>query len=400
MQEIRQLLKRIFERIDEEQRRNAAQQALSPYCQRAKMHLSVDEYEEFEKTIPAAVSAYTAFGEYWITDQRAFPFCVWLQRIDNRLDKEKRCNSAKLQAEEYSCALNKEIQRLKSISSRKKQDIETYFKHQVNDSRYRGYTFAAFLHSGEKQRCTAIANDKLRELVPAEFAEFISCRYSPHYFLLPIAEFSVENIPVLDFEFDISAIVETEVWLNPGEKTFDGYVFVFSDELKKSEFLGYYYQLLTPKDLGHTFWKSIPLVLVKGLLSGEMEPPGTTIVETSENYMTYAIEGFEDELTIPEDFSRYLQDIASVEGMVSSGIISKKVADVVVKKLDQPLTRQEPMLLKSASAPSFNDEDFLSALTSMGIRKRDAQQLRLLIPDNLPLEESIKLALQKYHTIR
>jgi len=41
--------------------------------------------------------------------------------------------------------------------------------------------------------------------------------------------------------------------------------------LQAPEFLGYYYLVLTPKDLGgYSFWQSIPLVLLRGLLNGEI----------------------------------------------------------------------------------------------------------------------------------
>jgi len=130
-------------------------------------------------------------------------------------------------------------------------------------------------------------------------------------------------------------VVETRVWLKPGQKTFGGYVFnlpwreekSYSVLLQEPEFLGCDYVVLTPEDIdGCVPWESIPLVLIKGLMNGELQPAGTTILSASENGRIYRIKDFKGEVTIPRSFENYLQKIGNIEQMVSIGIVDQEVA--------------------------------------------------------------------------
>jgi len=67
--------------------------------------------------------------------------------------------------------------------------------------------------------------------------------------------------------------------------------------LQEPEFLGYYYTLLTPEDLGgYTFWQSIPLVPLKGLLNGEEKPNGIIISAAEDGMITYKVKNLRKKL--------------------------------------------------------------------------------------------------------
>ena len=137
--------------------------------------------------------------------------------------------------------------------------------------------------------------------------------------------------------FDIFAAGYAEVWLKPGQKTFGGHPFNLPWReqqgnlvlLQEPEFLGYYYLVLTPEELGgYVSWQSIPLVLLKGLLNGETKPAGVAIMAAADGIITYKIPKFKDVVNIPDDFASYLRSIGSIDEMVSMGIMTQKIANI------------------------------------------------------------------------
>jgi hypothetical protein len=119
----------------------------------------------------------------------------------------------------------------------------------------------------------------------------------------------------LDFSFDTDIVVEAEIWLKPGEKTFGGYGFElpviegnnYPVRLQEPKFLGYYYMHFAASKLPSTFWQRIPLLLIASLTSGEIEPPGATILEVSKSAVIYRIRNFEKEVIIPAIFVDFLK---------------------------------------------------------------------------------------------
>jgi hypothetical protein len=189
-----------------------------------------------------------------------------------------------------------------------------------------------------------ISRKKLDEIVSSDFRQFIDSKCWKSYFLLPSAEYSLEGVPCLDSMFDVFAVVEIGVWLNPGQKKFGDYIFDlpwreekgYSVLLQQPEFLGYYYLVLTPGELGgYSFWQSIPLVLLKGLLNGETKPSGTTIAAASDGVTTYKIQKFKEQVTIPDSFADYLTSIGSIDGIANMGIMTGKVASIAKSEMDK-----------------------------------------------------------------
>lgn len=165
----------------------------------------------------------------------------------------------------------------------------------------------------------------------------------------------MEGVPCLDFMFDVFAVVEVRVWLKPGQKNFSDYVFNlpwreekgYSVPLQEPEFLGYHYLVLTPEDLGgYSFWQGIPLVLLKGLLNGEIKPNGTTISAATDSMITYKIQRFKEEVDIPGKFADYLRNIGNIDQMVSMGIITEKVGNIVRSELGELKIEHEALTLE------------------------------------------------------
>jgi len=341
MFQVEYLIMKAYRAKEDEEEWNAACKAVNPPLSDAKMYFSDEEYGEFIKAARQAIQVYTEKGEDYLGDVRSFDYCRYLERIRNRKKKERELFLAKLAAEEFNRRLNEEKVRLKALLSSSRKDINSYFKKQVKDRRYTGQNFSRLLSNKEEQdfdkTLVEINKKRVEELVSKDFHSFIASECRRSFFLLPSADYILEEVPCMGFIFDVFAVVETSVWLKPGQKEFNGYVFDFpwregkeSSSVKMKEFLGYHHFVLTPEELGGwSFWQNIPLVLLKGLLSGETRPSGTVITSASNDEMTYEVEGFEEEVEIPPQFAEYLERIGSIDEMVGMGVMTEKVGNIV-----------------------------------------------------------------------
>jgi len=341
MSRIEQLVAKAYQAKEDEKEWNTAYDAVNPPGRDAKTYLTDEEYKGFVKAAGQAIRARIEKGEDYLSDARSLDYRRYLARIRDRKEKEKLIFIAKLAAEEFNRQLNGEKVRLRALLSPNRKGLEGYFRKQVNDRRYSGQDFSRILSQKEKQdfdnTLVGISRSKAEELVPKDFRSFIASECWRSFFLLPSADYTLAEVPCLSFMFEVFAVVETGLWLKPGQKQFNGYVFDFpcgekkdSSSVKTREFLGYHHFLLTPEELnGWSFWQDIPLVLLRGLLSGETRPSGTVITSASNDEMTYKVEGFEEEVEIPTQFAEYLEHIGSIDGMVDMGIMSKKVGTIV-----------------------------------------------------------------------
>jgi hypothetical protein len=326
----------------EDERRRAAYEAVNPPIDDAKRCLNKPgEFDKFIQAVGEAIEAHMNKGDEYLHNVGTYDYCRYLEMISDRKKTESRKIAAKLKAQEYNQYLNKERGRLKALLCPDRKDHESYFKNQIEDSRYTGQSFAYFLPNEEAQcfdkTIVDISRRKLDEIVSSDFRQFIGSKCRRSYFLLPSVEYSLEGVPCLDFMFDVFAVVEIAVWLKPGQKELDGNIFDlprreekgYSVLLKESEFLGYHYLVIAPEDLGgYVFWRSIPLALLERLLNGETKPDGFTVTAATDGMITYKTPNFNEQVNIPDDFAGYLRGIGSIDEMVSMGIMTQKIADI------------------------------------------------------------------------
>jgi hypothetical protein len=346
-------------RKEEEERWQAARKAVSPPLNDAKRYLNDEEYDKFKQAVLVIIEVYLEKGEDYLDDLRTFDYRRFLTKISYEKEKERQKIVAKLAAQEYNRSLNEEKVRLKALLCPNRKDHQSYFKTQTNVRRYTGRSFAQYLSSEEAQAfdktIVDISRKKLDKIVSSDFRQFIDSKCWRSYFLLPSADYSLEGVPCLDFMFDVFAVVEIGVWLNPGQKKFGDHIFDlpwreekgYSVLLQQPEFLGYYYLVLTPEELGgYSFWQSIPLVLLKGLLNGEIKPNGIAISEALDDSITYRVPEFKEGVTIPDSFASFLRSIGSIEEMANMGIMTGKIASIAKSEMDKLKMEHEASLLK------------------------------------------------------
>jgi hypothetical protein len=370
MDQVELLTIKAYQAKEADKRWKAACKAVNPPLSDAKKYFGGEEYEGFIKAARQAVHVYTEKGEDYLSDVRSLDYCRYLKRIRNRKEEERQLFLAKLAAQEFNRRLNEEKVRLQALLSPNRKATESYFRKQVKDRRYTGQNFSRLLSKKKQQDfdniLVGISSNKAEELVSNDFRPFIASECWRSFVLLPSADYILEEVPCLGFIFDVFAVVKTGVWLKPGQKMCNGHVFDFPWEkenspVEKQEFLGYHHFVLTPEELGgRSFWQIIPLVLLKGLLSGETRPSGTVIVSASADDVTYEIEGFGEEVEIPTQFAEYLERIGSIDEMVSMGIMTKKVGDIVKAVLSEmePKPKMSPAREKERRRGSMKEKAF------------------------------------------
>jgi hypothetical protein len=353
MSRIKSLIIEAYRRADAKRRKKeyddrwcAAFVSIKPPVDDAKKYLNDKEYNEFILAVGKAIDVYLEKGAAYLADVKAFDYDWWLKKIRERKKKEAQKEQATNIAIEYNRRLNQEMAKLTARLDQKQRDLGSYFRAKIQDKRHTNHDFDYVLSKKDERdfddTLVSMANKRLEQLCPEDLRQFIvlPSQYYRHYYPLPSASYSFEEVPSLDFSFDIFAAAYAEVWLRPGNISFDGYEFLLpwmKDknglpilEMEKPKFLGYYYLILRPEDLGgYVFWESIPLVLLKGLLNGEAKPDGSTILAATDSVITYRVQGLEEEVEVPDKFAEYLKSIGSMGKMINMGVMTEKVGNVV-----------------------------------------------------------------------
>jgi len=400
---------------EEEERWWAAYKALNIPADDAFKYLKVEEHQEFADSFLGAVDAYLVKGESYTLDSRADDYLFWISVINSRRKKEERKTAAQFAAGEFNHRLNQEITKLTSLLDHNIKDHSIYFQKEIKDSRYTSHNFDYLLSNEERQAfdniVITIARRELDKLVSNDLSQFVDKEYRHirrTYFLLPSIDYSFKGVPCLDFSFDIFAVVCREIWLKPRQKRFGDHIFDLplieekgcSILLQQPKLLGYHYLVLRPEEFGgHMFWKTIPLVLLEGLMNGELQPAGTTILRAWADGRTYRIMNFKEEVTILKNFENYLKKIGNIEQMVSIGIMDQEVANIIQKNLSQSATEGRTRLFQNGQAAGFTDEELISSLTSLGFARKTAEELSSGVPRDLSLDEAIRFALQNHSEI-
>ena len=351
------LIIRAYQRAEAERRKKeyddrwcAAFVSIKPPVYDAEKYLTDKEQDEFTLAIGKAIDAYLEKGVAYMADVRAFDYGWWLKKIQERKEEEAQKLRAIRAADEYNHRLNQEIANLTAKLEHKQRDLASYFQGKIEDKRYTNHNFDYVLSEEDEMNFDStlvkVANKKLQQLLSNDLRYFVTLpsQYYRLYFPLPIANYSFEKVPCIDISFNIFAAAYAEVWLKPEKKNFNGYDFPLPriEEknsvvlLEKPRFLAYYYLILAPEDLGgYVFWESIPLVLLKGLLNGEARPDGCTISAASDSVTTYRVQGFEEEVDVPDRFVEYLKNIGSIDKMVDMGVMTEKVGNIVKAALGE-----------------------------------------------------------------
>lgn len=153
--------------------------------------------------------------------------------------------------------------------------------------------------------------------------------------------------------------------------------------MESPELLGLYYSILEPKSLGTSVpCKSIPLVIVKGLLQGEILPEGTTVSAASLGITTYRVQGFGKEVHVPDQLAEYLRSIGSIDAMIAAGIMAEKVGKIVKAPLTSVEARRRARPVAGHIAKKGSKKERAFRLFDQGRRPSDPEVRNLGIKPN------------------
>lgn len=401
---VESLLVTAYQRAEAEQRRKehedqwcAAHVYLDPPTDDAKKYLDGKDQREFKLATAQAIQAYLEKGAAYGTDLRTLDYLQWLEKIERLKKEEARRMQASRAAAECNERLNQEIKKLGSRLDGERIALADYLRANIQDKRYTDYSFHYGLSKEDETNLDAtlvrVANRRLEQLLSSDLRHFVNLppRYYRLYVPLPVANYRLEKGPCIGIGFEVFAAACAEIWLRPGTKNINGYEFALpliedgngQVQLERPKFLAYHRLILTPEQLGgYVFWMSIPLILLKGLLSGETRPDGCTISAASDSVTAYRVEGFENEVDVPEQFAEYLKSIGSIDEMIAVGIMAEKVGKIVKAALGEVEAKREAPPAKEQTGRRGSMKERALRLFDQGRRPSDPELGALGIKPN------------------
>jgi len=177
----------------------------------------------------------------------------------------------------------------------------------------------------------------------------------------------------LDFYFDVFAVATITVSAQAGQKVFNGYKFNFLIDLREPEHLGFYQIIVIPNE--PRFWQSVPLTILRALIDGNLQPPGTTILQRTDRLTVYEVKKFEEDICeIPISFEQYCRSLGSVEKMKEVQIIKERTAEILEPLRPISINHKESKSKKAQAFELFNEgkRPSDSEVKSLGIKPESA----------------------------
>jgi len=409
LRDLKRILKTAYERKLEKQRRQAIKkrwmQALhevNPPANDAERYLTDDEQELFIGSVSGAIVSYLDGGKGcplndWRLDRRAHDYTRWTLTIKKRKEKEANQKQAEIEYDQYINKLSTAIEKLKAELGKSKKPKFGYSQglNKFKPARWCNLPILS------KQQIHNWSEPQILKSLPKLLTNLIrwDTKWQVRVFPGTIYE-SVSGIPCLIWYFDAQVLVTANLELKECEinRYYDpGYTVRVQGEGEK---LGTIY--LGPVDCDTYSSFTTPIALLSLLAKGDLEAPGISVIEQGFSVTTYAIQGFEEEVEIYDDFRRFIKDIAKdqpfSEALLAKGLIDEDVAKLVEGKAALPL----PQLLGAGQTFS-DDSDVIAELEAMGYKNeeiKEAMETASLSP-TMPLEEKVAAVLEilNLHTL-
>jgi len=126
-------------------------------------------------------------------------------------------------------------------------------------------------------------------------------------FIVPQANYVKMGVDSLEFSFAPYAVTTFKVHRAEHKKTLRGWSHTYPSS---DEPLYLYTHILDPGSLDTSLPKLIlPLKLLRGLASGDIQPSGCEVIKQKDRVLTYRVEGFEAEVVLPQDFVTFLMEL-------------------------------------------------------------------------------------------
>ena len=174
-------------------------------------------------------------------------------------------------------------------------------------------------------------------------------------FIISHFTYSKKGIDTLEFGLDPYAVITISVSIVQHKKTFKNWIFEYPAHKKP---LFSFTDIRGPSDLDLSLPNiNLPLELLRGLSSGDLQPSGCEITKQEETSLSYRIVGFDQEVVLPNDFITFIMSLGG----------------------EDPLSRlQELGLLGEMTFRILASKKEEKPLVLPVIREKDEEQLRII----------------------
>ncbi|MFC1972309.1 RuvA C-terminal domain-containing protein [Chloroflexota bacterium] len=225
----------------------------------------------------------------------------------------------------------------------------------------------------EKQQVEQWAQPLVLKKVPRILHELMAVDISFKTRFVPYVQYEVQEIPCLDWWFKTFILAEANINTKAKTVTKTFYGCDFNSQMSISGLLGKVY--LEPCLWERTLGIVIPLVLLLMVARGEMERSGIQVIERKPPLTTFEIQGFDEEVTLHDDFLRFIKDITKNHSLPQA-LLSRQLIDTGTFHLLETkigILSEEGGMVKGAGE-LYLVEKAVEKLVSMGWTEKDAEE--------------------------
>lgn len=395
--DFKKLIKKVVERKVEKEKRRSALKAINPLVDDAEKYLTAEEQQQFIESIPGAVDAYLStkkevmkyYPDIWLANAQALDYYHWISSIKERRNKEASQEKAQIEHDQYLDRLSAAVKKLKEELGKNTKPAFNY-PQGLNKFKPERWCNLPIL---SKQQIHNWSEPQILKSLPKILTNLTRWDTKWQVRVFPRTIYGlVSGIPCLTWYFDTHILVTASLELKKCviRERHPGYTVEVQGE---GEELGTIY--LGPVDCDTDSSFTTPIALLSLLAKGDLEAPGISVIEQGFSVTTYAIQGFEEEVEIYDDFRRFIKDIAKdqplAEILLAKGLIDKDTAKLVEEKVKLPLPQ-----VPGAGQPFSDNSNVKIALEGMGYKNGDideAMEDAPLFPE-MSLEEKVEKVLK------
>ena len=257
------------------------------------------------------------------TMNQGYRLAPWAEsRYDHLLDKVKKMmlrEHAEMLAEEYTEKLKEDDFSLKELSDGRvvssRQEAIQFLTKAFPE-------FEKILDESDPTDwlpgCISKIRDMVKPCVKGVFEGLMSRVEHPEafdydveiwHFVVPRVNYTKIGVDSLEFCLRPYAVYSIKVHRAEHDKNFRGWVTTYPSE---EDPLCLFTDILDPSTLDMTLPKiTIPVKLILGLASENLQPDGCEVIGKEGGVLTYAVEGFMNEVTLPHNFMTFIMELGA-----------------------------------------------------------------------------------------
>jgi hypothetical protein len=196
-------------------------------------------------------------------------------------------------------------------------------------------------------------------------------------FIIPHVNYVKTGLDSLEFSFAPYTVTTFKVHRAKHRKDLEGWYYTYPSS---DEPLFLRTEILNPGFFDTSLPKIIlPLKLLRGLASREIQPSGCEVVKQKDGIITYKIEGFEAEVALPYDFLKFLMNLGEepLKALQELGLLDELTLQILESKkgegkpLELPTIREKDrkylgIIQKTEGFPTYGGWGEALGLTKQG----------------------------------